>query len=158
MRWKLIMLLGVALLSLPLASIPAHAETHEVLMLNKDPNDKKKRNVFIPLVIKIKPGDTVKFVSVDKGHNSESIEGMIPEGVEKWKSKLSKDFELKLEKPGIYGYFCTPHYGAGMVGIVIVEGDGWDANLEAAKSVKHRGRAKKIFRVLWEEVDKLMQQ
>lgn len=127
----------------------AAAETHEVKMLNKDPDDRKIRNVFIPSLLRIKPGDTVRFVSVDKGHNTESIKGMIPDGAEKWKSKISKDFELTFEKPGVYGYRCTPHYALGMVGVVIVEGDGWDANLEAAKGVRQRGKAKKVFDAIW---------
>lgn len=156
MRQKLVMFLGLFLMSPPLASIGAFAETHEVQMLNKHPDDKKKRNVFVPAVIKIKPGDTVKFVSGSKGHNTESIKGMIPEGGKPWKSKISRDFEVTFDQPGIYGYRCTPHYTLGMVGIVIVEGDGWDANLEAAKGVKQRGRSRKIFDALWAEVDQIM--
>ena len=131
----------------------ATAETHEVKMLNKDPDDPKKRNVFIPALIKIKPGDSVRFVSTNKGHNSESIKGMIPEGTEKWKSKISKHFTITFEKPGVYGYKCTPHFLLGMVGLVIVEGEGWDANLEAAKAVKQRGKAKKEFEALWAQLD-----
>ncbi|MEM6495256.1 MAG: pseudoazurin [Pseudomonadota bacterium] len=134
----------------------AIAETYEVKMFNKDPENKKLRNVFKPAVIKIKPGDTVKFISVDKGHNAESMKGMIPEGAQKWRSKISKDFELKLDKPGVYGYRCTPHYGLGMVGIIIVEGEGWDQNLAAAKEVKQRGKSKKVFKELFAQLDKLM--
>lgn len=156
MRSTLILLLSAALFLFPAGIGVALAETHEVLMLNKDPNDKKKRNVFIPAVIRIKPGDTVKFISGSKGHNTESMKGMIPEGTKPWKSKLSKDFELTFDKPGVYGYRCTPHYTLGMVGIVIVEGDGWDANLEAAKAVRQRGKSKKLLEALWTEVDEIM--
>ena len=131
----------------------ASAETHEVLMLNKDPDDKKKRNVFIPSLLKIKPGDAVRFVSVDKGHNTESIKGMIPDGAEKWRSKISKDFELTFESPGVYGYKCTPHYSLGMVGLVVVEGDNWDANLEAARSAKQPGKARTEFDALWSALE-----
>ena len=91
----------------------------------------------------------MRFVSVDKGHNTESIKGMIPDGAAKWKSKISKDFEVTFETPGVYGYRCTPHYTLGMVGVVVVEGDNWDANLEAAKSVRQRGKAKKVFDAIW---------
>ena len=153
MKQKLIILLGVFFLSLPLASVGAFAETHEVQMLNKHPDDKKKRNVFVPAVLRIKPGDTVKFVSGSKGHNTESMKGMIPEGVDKWKSKISKDFELTFEKPGVYGYKCTPHYTLGMVGLIIVEGDNWKANLAAAKRVRQLGKAKKVFNAIWAKVD-----
>lgn len=135
-----------------LAPVASLAETYEIKMLNKHPDDKKKRNVFIPDFIKIKPGDTLVFVSTDKGHNTESIDGMIPEGVEEWKSKLSKDFEITFDKPGVYGYKCTPHFTLGMVGLVVVEGDGWDANLEEAKKVRLRGKAKKEFQGIWTQL------
>ena len=131
----------------------AVAETHEVKMLNKDPDDPKKRNVFVPAFLKIKPGDTVRFVSTNKGHNSESIEGMIPEGSETWKSKISRHFSITFEKPGVYGYKCTPHFLLGMVGLILVEGEGWDANLEAAKSIRQRGKAKKEFEALWAQLE-----
>lgn len=136
--------------------VAAQAEVIEVQMLNKHPDNKKLRNVFLPAVVKAKPGDTIRFISVDKGHNSESLEGMMPEGAEPWKSKISKDFDVTLETPGVYGYRCTPHVTLGMVGLIVVEGEGWDANLEAAKAVKHRGKAAKVFDQLWTEVDELM--
>ena len=132
---------------------PAQAETHEVLMYTKNPDNPKEKNVFIPKVLRIQPGDTVKFVSSQKSHNTESIKGMIPDGAEKWKSKVSKDFEITFDTPGIYGYKCTPHYSLGMVGLVVVEGDGWDANLAEMKKVKQRGKAKKVFKAIWEELE-----
>lgn len=136
------------------AAFPAAATgtVHEVNMLNKGTVDTKARNVFEPAVLRVQPGDTVKFISVDKGHNSESIDDMLPDGSEEWKSKVGRDFEITFDKPGVYGYKCTPHYTLGMVGVVIVEGEGWDANLEAAQKVKHRGRAAKNFDAIWEEV------
>lgn len=127
--------------------------THVVEMLNKHPEDKKQRMVFHPRVLKVKPGDTVLFKSVDKGHNSQSIKGMIPEYAEKWTGKISKDIEVTFETPGIYGYMCTPHAATGMVGMVIVEGEGMLDNLSAAKEVKQRGRAKKTFEAIWEEAE-----
>ncbi|MEL6504895.1 MAG: pseudoazurin [Pseudomonadota bacterium] len=129
------------------------AETIEVKMLTKDPENKKNRNLFSPRIVKVKPGDTVKFVSEDKGHNSASTKGMIPEGAEPWKGKISKDVEVTFEKPGIYGYECTPHASLGMVGLVIVEGEGMTDNLEAAKEVRQRGKSKKVWKEIWAEVE-----
>ena len=131
---------------------PSYAEVHEVKMYNKDPNDKKKRMVFVPRVLKINPGDTVKFISASKGHNSASIKGMLPKGAKKWKSKIGKDFEVTLDKVGIYGYKCTPHYGMGMVGVIVVNGDNWDANLESAQGAKKAGKSKKVFKEIWTEL------
>ena len=58
----------------------AVAADHEVKMLNKGPEG--QRNWFEPPVVYAEPGDTIKFVTVDKGHNSASV--VIPEGAEPW--------------------------------------------------------------------------
>ena len=131
----------------------AVAAEHRVEMLNRHPDHKKKRNVFLPRILTVQPGDTVNFVTVDRGHNSASIDGMLPEGAEEWKGKLSKDTAVTFDKPGYYGYLCTPHYALGMVGLIIVEGDGRLANLETAKAVKHRGRARAEFEEIWAEAE-----
>ncbi|MEO0372500.1 MAG: pseudoazurin [Pseudomonadota bacterium] len=132
---------------------PAIAEeptTHTVEMLNKDPEDPKQRMVFKPAFLMANPGDTVQFVSADKGHNSEVIEDMMPEGAEGWKGKINDDIAVTLEQPGFYGYKCTPHVGTGMVGLIVVQGEGMMDNLEAAQDVRQRGQAKKRFEALWE--------
>lgn len=48
-----------------------------------------------------------------------------------------------------YGYICEPHYGLGMVGLVLV-GD-YGANLETAQSIRQRGRAAQRFRDLFRQ-------
>jgi pseudoazurin len=141
-----------ALMALP--AIPSHAATtHDVAMLNKHPEDKKQRMVYLPRVLVVQPGDVVKFLPTDKGHNAESIKGMIPEGAEKWKSKINKEIEVTISTPGVYGYKCTPHYATGMVGLIICEGDGKLANLDAAKAVKQKGKAAKVFEAIWAEAE-----
>ena len=153
--WISMRAIGLALVIAVVSVIsinPSYAEVHEVKMYNKDPNDKKKRMVFVPRVLKINPGDTVKFIASSKGHNSASIKGMLPKGAKKWKSKIGKNFELTLNKVGVYGYKCTPHYGMGMVGLIVVKGDNWDANLESAKGAKKAGKSKKVFKEIWTEL------
>ena len=49
------------------------AVEHVVQMLNKHPDDKKKKMVFYPNLLQVNAGDSVTFESVDKGHNSASI-------------------------------------------------------------------------------------
>lgn len=129
------------------------AETIVVEMLNKDPNNSRNRYVFSPRLISVQPGDTVVFKSVDRGHNSASIDGMLPDGVEEWSSKINDDFEMTFETPGFYGYACTPHSTVGMVGLVVVEGEGKLDNLEAAQKVRHRGKSKKAWEEIWEEAE-----
>lgn len=116
----------------------AYAAEHEVRMLNKGPEGQPMQ--FDPAFLKIAPGDSVKFVATDKGHNSESILGMIPKGVDTWKGKMNEEITLTFDVEGIYGYKCTPHFGMGMVGIIQV-GENTD-NLDAAKTAKLPGKAK----------------
>ena len=49
---------------------------------------------------------------------------------------------VTLTAPGAYGVKCTPHYGMGMVALVVV---GEPANLAEAQAVKHPGKAKGVF-------------
>ncbi len=130
-----------------------HAATeHEVQMLNKHPEDAKLRNVFFPRLLAVDPGDSVKFVATDRGHNSASAKGMIPEGTGGWKGKINEELSVSFDKPGLYGYVCAPHVALGMVGLVVVKGEGALHNLDAAKSAKQRGRAKQAWAEIWKEL------
>lgn len=128
---------------------------HEVQMLNKDPDNPRARQVFSPRIIVVKPGDAVNFVATDKGHNSASVDDMIPEGAEAWNGRINEDVEVTFDTPGFYGYQCTPHATAGMVGLVIVEGEGMMDNLEAAQGVRQRGKAKNTWEDIWAEVEEM---
>ncbi|MEM9181475.1 MAG: pseudoazurin [Pseudomonadota bacterium] len=132
---------------------PSFAQTtHEVQMLNKHPENRRLSMVYLPRVLVVQPGDTVSFVGVDRGHNSASVDDMIPEGAEAWDGKINDDISVTLETPGFYGYQCTPHASVGMVGLVIVEGEGMMDNLETAQGVRQRGKAKQSWEEIWEEV------
>lgn len=164
---RILLLASAATLALPLRAIAESATateddaadtsatltTHDIQMLNKLPEDRKKKMIFDPLITVIQPGDTLRFVATDKGHNSATIKGMVPEGAEGWKGKINEEIEVTLTQPGFYGYQCTPHAAMGMVGLIIVEGDGKMANYEAAKSAKQRGKAKKVWEAIWEQVE-----
>ena len=124
----------------------AGAAEFEVLMLNKGA---KGAMVFEPDFIAAAPGDTVRFVPTDKGHNVETIKGMLPDGVTPVKSKFNEEVIVTFDKEGVYGLKCTPHYAMGMVALVTV---GTPENLEAAKAVRHTGKAKKVFDELFAAV------
>lgn len=87
---------------------------------------------FEPAVVFIEPGDSVKFTNM-AGHDTVSIEGMIPEGGEAWKSAMNEEFNVTLDEEGAYVYKCTPHVGNGMLGAIVV-GEGPPANLDAIKA------------------------
>ena len=135
---KRTLVLAAALTAFAMAG-GAQAADHQVQMLNKGD---KGAMVFQPDFIKAAPGDTVTFVPTDKSHDAESIKGMIPEGAEPFKGKMSEEIKITVNAEGVYGVKCTPHYGMGMVALIVV---GTPANLEAAQAVKHPGKAKKVF-------------
>lgn len=129
-----------------LLATTAFAETFEVKMLNKGAEGAM---VFEPAFIKAAVGDTVTFLSPDKGHNAESIKGMLPDGVEGFKGEMSKDFTLTLTAEGLYGIKCTPHYAMGMVALIQV---GAPVNLDGASAVVQKGKAKTRFEPLFAQV------
>ena len=126
--------------------VPALAADHQVQMLNKG---EKGAMVFEPNFVKAEIGDTVTFVPTDKGHNAESIKGMIPDGAEPCKGKISQESVVEIEKDGVYGVKCAPHYGMGMVALIVA---GTPTNLDDAKAVKHPAKPKKVFEELFSQV------
>ncbi|TPJ54809.1 pseudoazurin [Mesorhizobium sp. B2-6-4] len=124
----------------------AHAADHEVQMLNKG---EKGVMVFQPDFVQAAPGDTVTFVPTDKGHDAETINGMIPDGAKTFKGKPGEQITVTLDKEGVYGVKCAPHYGMGMVALIVV---GKPVNLAKAAAVKQSGKAKKVFETLLAEV------
>ena len=102
--------------------------------------------VYSKKIVRVDAGNTVFWKSVDKGHNVEFIKGGVPEGVEKFKSKLSQDTKYTFTIPGIYAYWCTPHKGMGMIGFVVVGGN--KSNLDLIKQVRYLGKSKKVAKSL----------
>ena len=119
---------------------PAAAADHVVKMLNKG---KAGMMVFEPALMKIAPGDSVTFFATDRNHNAESISGMTPAGAAAFKGKMNQPIKVTFSKAGLYGYKCLPHYGMGMVGVVVVGNAG--SNLAVAQKISHPGKAKQVF-------------
>jgi len=132
-----------------LFSNPSFAENTTIEMLNK----LDKRNmVFSKEIVRIKLGDTVSWKATDKGHNVEFImKGGVPEGIEKFKSKVGKDAEYTFSIPGIYAYWCSPHKTMGMIGFVIVDND--FSNIDSIKKIKYLGKSKKIASILIPQIE-----
>lgn len=124
----------------------AGAAEHEIHMLNKG---EKGVMVFEPDFVQAEVGDTIRFVAVDKGHNAEAIKGMVPDGVKLFKAKINEELVVTLDAEGVYGIKCTPHYSMGMVMVVVA---GAPTNLDAAKAVKHPGKAKTTFEAIFAEM------
>lgn len=132
--------LAAAAVAFAALSGAAAAADHEVHMLNKG---KDGAMVFEPAGVKIAAGDTVTFIPTDKGHNAETIKGMLPAGAAEFKGKMSEKITVTFDVPGAYGIKCAPHVGMGMVGLVVV-GDA-PANLDVYKDVKIPKKAQERF-------------
>ena len=126
-------------ISLFLFSSNSMAADETIEMLNKLG---KESMVYSKKVVKVDIGDTVYWKSTNPGHNVEFIKGGVPEGVEKFKTKFSKDAQYTFKVPGIYAYWCTPHKSMGMIGFIVVGND--KSNLEAIKKIKYYSKSKKI--------------
>jgi len=140
-----VIVLGALVAALGFAGAAGAAEV-EVKMLNKGTEGAM---VFEPAFVKINPGDTVKFLASDKGHNVETIDTMVPEGGKTFIGKMNEEVAITFDKPGVYGYKCKPHYGMGMVGMIVV---GEPANADQAKAVTHPGKAKQAFANLFDKL------
>ncbi len=101
-------LLKSLLAGLALSALPAHAETVEVGI---------EKMQFVPQRVKVKSGDTVKWVNREK-RTSHSVlfeqEGL-PESERFFPGE---SWQRIFDKPGIYPYICGPH--PEMTGVVEV--------------------------------------
>ncbi len=122
------MRLLITFTALALAANVALADEHVVEMKNMGTDGTM---VFEPAVVRAAVGDTVRFVPTDMAHNSESIEGLIPEGASAWKGTMSQEVTVTLEQEGVYVYQCLPHLALAMVGVIVA---GEPTNLEQIKA------------------------
>ena len=139
--------LGYYLVAFAMMFAISAANAATVEMLNKDTNGNKM--IYNEEIVKVEVGETVTWVPVTKGHNVEMIAG--PDGATlPKKSKNGKEFSMTFEVPGIYYYWCTPHKGMGMIGLVVVGGD--VSNKDAIAKAKALGKSKKKLKALLGEL------
>ena len=116
-------------------------------MLNKDADGNKM--VYSNELARVEVGETITWLPASKGHNVEWIAG--PDGADlPKKSKNGKEVSMTFEVPGIYYYWCTPHKGMGMTGLVVVGGD--VSNKDAIAKAKALGKSKKKLKALLGEL------
>ena len=136
---------AVVVAAIAFAATPAAAKEYQVKMLNKGSDGSLM--VFEPAFIKIAPGDAVKFLASQKGHNAESVLGMVPTGATAFKGAINQEITVQFTKEGVFGYKCQPHLGMGMVGVVQVGKAGNKAQAAAA-AAELPGFAKKRMAAL----------
>ena len=135
----------VALTAALLMSTPTFAADMKIEMLNKDAEG--NRQVYSEEVARIDVGDTITWVPTNKGHNIEMVAS--PNNM-KLRSKNNKEVQVTFEEPGIYYYWCTPHKGMGMIGLVVVGGD--TSNKDQIAKAKAIGKSKKKLKKLLDEL------
>ena len=98
-----------------------------------------RAQAFDPERIEVSAGETVTFTNdSDESHTVTAYSDGVPEGGDYFasggfdsedaaRSDLSagliapgESFEVTLDGPGTYSYFCIPHEGAGMRGTIVV--------------------------------------
>lgn len=127
----------VAALAGATLALPAAAADFEIQMLNKGADGVM---VFEPSALKIAAGDTVTFVPTDKSHNAETLPGLLPEGATAFKGKMNEAIKVTFDTEGAYAIKCAPHFGMGMVALVVV-GDN-PVNLDAIEAAKMPKKAR----------------
>jgi len=111
-------------LSVAAVSQPAFGAETKVVKMGDDNGGLK----FVPEKTTICKGDSVTWVNNKSGpHNVVFDEDAIPKGVSQeaisMEDQLGEEgetFTMKFEEPGDYAFYCEPHRGAGMNGMLIV--------------------------------------
>ena len=94
---------------------------------------------YAPEILYSEVGDKIIWPK-SKGHNVEFVAGPNSVSLPK-RSKMNKQYDIVLETPGMYYYWCTPHKGIGMIGLIVVGGD--TSNKAAIAKAKAFGKSKK---------------
>ena len=126
-------------------STSASAANMTIEMLNKDADGNKM--VFSEEIARVDIGDIITWIPTTKGHNVEMISS--PNDM-KLKSKNGKEVKISFDKAGIYYYWCTPHKGMGMIGLVVVGND--TSNIDQIAKAKAMGKSKKKLKKLLAEL------
>ena len=105
-----------------------------------------------PDLVKVGVGDTVTFQPTDKGHNVDIIANMLPAGAQPFKGDNSRPLTETFTVPGIYVVKCDPHYGMGMVAVIVVGDD--LSNLDAVKAGKNPKLAQQRLDIIFADLAK----
>jgi len=124
--------------------------TVEALVLDSDQG--AGQNVFSPAVVWLEEGATITWENVSGSHSvtayhpNNDRSNRIPTAAASFNSDVMSEgdtFEHTFDEPGVYNYYCTPHEGLGMVGLVIVSeataGPGTEPPTEVESSAAAEG-------------------
>jgi plastocyanin len=113
--------------------------------------------VFSPAVAWVESGSTVTFEdisgshSVTAYHSGNDKPNRVPSGAEAFDSGVMSEgdtFEHTVSETGVYNYYCTPHEGLGMVGLVVVEEPAGGPGTEPPENLESSSAAENLSRLL----------
>jgi pseudoazurin len=123
--------------SLLLMTAPAMAADYTVEMLN---NKDGQMYAYSEKLLKIAKGDTVTWKATNMGHNAVFVPKAFPDGATPLDGMLSKDVSYMFTVPGVYVVKCNPHFGLGMLQVIVVDNN--LSNLDQVKAANYPGKAK----------------
>jgi len=115
------------------------------------------QHVNTPAVVWVERGATVTWNVTDGSHSITAYHPdfdrspRIPEGATPFDSGIlpaGESFEHTFETPGVYNYFCRPHEGLGMVGLVVVGQPEGGPGTTTADTLELRAAAQSLARLL----------
>jgi len=124
--------------------VPAAARAAQTVTIRMRGDARGAHVGFDPAGIRLRPGDTVRWLNVDPGnaHTATAYAPAnfdrpqrIPAAARAWDSDYLLDeesFTVTLTAEGIYDYYCVPHEHAGMVGRLIVGDPAADPWIDAS--------------------------
>ncbi|MBF9234574.1 plastocyanin/azurin family copper-binding protein [Microvirga alba] len=124
--------IGGVLLASPLYGRAAAQGASPQIEIRMQGNADGSQVWFDPIGIRIRPGQTIRWINLDPGnaHTSTAYHPQndahslrIPERAAPWNSDYllpQESFSVTFTLEGIYDYFCLPHEHAGMVGRIVV--------------------------------------
>jgi plastocyanin len=129
--------------------------TVEALSLDSDQG--AGQFVFSPAVVWAEAGATVTFEDVAGSHSVTAYHAdndkpnRLPSGAAAFDSEVMSEgdsFEHTFSESGVYNYFCSPHEGLGMVGLVVVEEPGGGPGTTAPEDVESSSARETLSRLL----------
>ena len=75
-----------------------YAAEHQIKMLSSSDG---KMMVFEPAVLKINKGDSVKWIATQPGHNSASINEMLPDDTKGWEGAVNEEISINFDIEGV---------------------------------------------------------
>ncbi|MDD7969646.1 plastocyanin/azurin family copper-binding protein [Roseinatronobacter alkalisoli] len=129
-RHSLLLLgMGASVLALRPSALLGQTQ-HSVTAHNRAPDGTQM--AFAPAILRIRPGESVRFGHADRGHSFQSYDDTLPDGARSFGGGVGETIDVTFRAEGTYGYFCRPHQAMGMIGFVLV-GD-FTRNLAAVRA------------------------